>query len=70
MDTNRMHQRVSVMFDVLMHQEDEESLSEAQDSFDEVLCPRLQINPVHSLHHLVATEIVKEVALGDGKRKE
>ena len=36
MDTNRMHQRVSVMFDVLMHQEDEESLSEAQDSFDDV----------------------------------
>ena len=70
MDTNRMHQRVSVMFDVLMHQEDEESLSKHKIPLMRFLCPRLQINPVHSLHHLVATEIVKEVALGDGKRKE
>ena len=36
MNINRMHQRVSVMFDHLMLQEDKESLSEAQDSFDDV----------------------------------
>ena len=69
MDTNRMHQRVSVMFDVLMHQEDEESLSKHKIPLMMFLCPQLQINPVHRLHHLEATEIVKEVAL-ETERKE